>query len=204
MIPETSSVIRKLAPAEISFLTQEMQINSGLWMKHPMKKNALDSGETMVLNWVTKIKGNYQLQWTFKEKFPQTWAMLQEIAGTKQFGKVYWHCLTPGTEAKPHNDGGNPYIADKTSYKRLNIFLDIPDGIKVYLDENLTDPVDNSSLEYTIFDIAATKTHAVTNFTNHHFYAMVIDILNDRVPVYEDLYTLNQHSLKNGWQERLS
>ena len=192
MISDISTVIRKLTEQEIDILQSEMINNDGLWIKHPMNKTALDDGKSIIINWVTRINGNYQLQWTFREKFPGTWKVLESIANGKEFGKVYWHVLPPKIHAKPHTDYKNPYIFDNNVDKRYNIFLDMPDGIELVFDGLKTPIEDTKSLEYTLYDMAANKVHAIYNNTDTHFYAMVIDILNPGVNVYKDLYSLNE------------
>ena len=192
MIPETSSVVRKLMQHEIDELQQELSNNSGLWMQHPMNRTALDDGISIIINWVTKINNHYQLQWTFREKFPNTWKLLESIANGNAFGKIYWHCLPPGINAKPHIDFNNPYIRDGDAYKRYNIFLDIPKGVELLFD-GLKSPISDTRLmEYTLYDMAANKVHAVYNKSDSPLYVMVIDILNPNVVVYNDLYFLNE------------
>ena len=192
MIPDTSSVVRKLTDIEISSLLQELESNAGLWMQHPMNRTALDDGVSIIINWVTLIGDHYQVQWTAKEKFPNTWKILESLAEGKQFGKVYWHRLDPGIDAKPHVDFNNPYIRRGDTYKRYNILLDIPEGVKLVFDGTKEPIQDTKSIEYTVYDMAANKVHAVYNRSDKPFYAMVIDILNPDVQVYNDLYFLNE------------
>lgn len=192
MIPDTSSVVRKLSAEEIKTLQTELESNVGLWMLHPMNKTALDDGLSMIINWVTLIQDHYQIQWTVKEKFPGTWAILESIAEGNQFGKIYWHRLDPGINAKPHIDFNNPYIRRGDTYKRYNIFLDMPENVDLVFDGNKEPIEDTKSLEYTLYDMAANKVHAVYNRSNRPFYAMVIDVLNPGVEVFKDLYFLNE------------
>lgn len=188
MIPDVSSVIRKLTKEEINFIQHEIDVNEGLWMNHPMGKTALDSGKSIIINWVTYIKDSYQLQWTFKEKFPKTWELLESVAEGKQFGKIYWHRLDPGVHAKPHVDVSNPYIWKGDGFKRYNIFLDIPTGVELIFD-GLKEPIiDVSAMEYTLYDMAANQVHSVNNYSDKPFYVMIIDVLNPGVEVYDDLY----------------
>ena len=192
MIPDTSSVVRPLSEVEISSLKKELDNNYGLWMQHPMNRTALDDGLLIIINWVTLIGEYYQLQWSFVEKFPETWKILESIANGSQFGKVYWHRLDPGINAKPHIDFNNPYIRRGDTYKRYNILLDIPEGVELVFD-GLKEPIaDTKSLEYTLYDMAANKIHAVYNKSNKPFYAMVVDVLNPEVKVFNDLYFLNE------------
>jgi hypothetical protein len=190
MIAETTQVIRSLTDEEVFLLRQEITDNHGLWMKHPMNKTALDDGSSIILNWVTKINGNYQLQWTFREKFPKTWKLIESIAEGKELGKVYWHKLPPGIHAKAHSDRRNSYIWDGNCHKRLNFFFDIPDGVEFLFDGDLKNPMPNKQFEYTVTDMAAIKNHAVNNFSNSELLVMIIDILNDGVKVYDDLYRI--------------
>ncbi len=192
MIPDTSSVVRSLTDVEKSILQKELDSNIGLWMQHPMNKTALDDGLSIVINWVTLILDHYQVQWNCIEKFPGTWSILESIAEGKQFGKVYWHRLDPGINAKPHVDFNNPYIRRGDTFKRYNIFLDMPDGVELVFD-GLKEPIaDTKSLEYTLYDMAANKLHAVYNKSDKPFYAMVVDVLNPGVEVFNDLYFLNE------------
>jgi hypothetical protein len=202
MIPQTSSIVRNLTQSEIDTLVSEMNNNAGLWSKHPMHSTALDDGKSIILNWVTRINGNYQLQWTFREHFPNTWKILESIADGRQFGKIYWHLLEPGRQAKPHTDIVNPYIIDGNADKRYNIFLNMPTGIELMFDGLKTPMPNTQSLEYTLFDMAANTVHSVRNPTNENFYAMIIDILNPGVLVYEDLYSINYVNAPGG--KRLS
>jgi hypothetical protein len=192
MIPDTSSVVRPLSEGEISALKKELDNNYGLWMKHPMNQTALNNGVSIIINWVTLIRDCYQLQWTFREKFPETWSILESIADGRQFGKIYWHRLDPGINARPHSDFTNPYIRRGDAYKRYNILLDIPQGVELVFD-GLKEPIaDTKPLEYTLYDMAANKIHAAYNKSNKPFYAMIVDVLTPEVKVYNDLYFLNE------------
>lgn len=192
MITPSSRVVRKLTESEVISLRTELDLNCGLWMKHPMNSTALDDGRSIVINWVTRINQLYQLQWTFREKFPETWSILETIANGKMFGKVYWHRLDAGVDAKPHVDYYNPYIIDGNIYKRYNIFLDIPRGVDLVFDAKSTAISNTKAMEYTLYDMAANKTHAVYNQSSQTLYVMIIDILNPGVKVYDDLYFLNE------------
>ena len=194
MIPKKSAVIRRLTSMEIDILSRELHTNSDHWMNHPMEKTALDDGQSIIINWVTKINGNYQLQWTLKEKFPDTWKILESLCPGHTFGKIYWHCLPPGHIAKPHTDYLNTYIKDGNCFKRYNIFLDIPDNLNLFLDNDLVNPVEHHSYQYTIFDMAAIEKHSAVNNSSTNFYCMIIDILDKHVSVYKDLWSITNLS----------
>lgn len=194
MIPEKSTVVRNLTTKEKISLVTELRNNTGLWMQHPMNKTALDSGTSIILNWVTHINGNYQKQWTLKEFFPETWQILESIAQGKEFGKIYWHKLLPGQSAKPHTDNGNLYIRNGDAFKRYNIFLSVPADVRMYFDGDLTN-LFTLPVAHTLVDQCATKPHAVFNKSNEEIIVMVIDVLNDNIKVYDDMY----HATEVDW-----
>lgn len=183
-----STIIRSLSNHEINDLNREILINDRLWIQHPMEKTYLDIGKTLVINWVTKINNEYQIQWTMKELFPDTWKFVTQLAENKSIGKVYWHRLKPLEQARPHTDNGNPYMSDKKIFKRLNIFLDIPTDVSVFLDGEREIPIDNKSYEFTLVDLSHEKLHSVVNNSNKNVYIMVIDILKEGTEIYTDLY----------------
>lgn len=191
MIPSKSSVIRYLDKTEIFNITSELLI-SDFWQNHPMKNNALHEGKSIIINWVTRINNMYQMQWNLFEHFPETIKTLKSVANDKQFGKIYWHRLQPGEQAKPHTDYRNPYIIDGKAYKRINIFLEIPNKVELYFDGDLDQKLDHSTFEFSIFDMAAIKVHAAKNFSNKNFYCLVCDILETNVDVYSDLYEITE------------
>jgi hypothetical protein len=193
MIPDQSTVIRKLTEDEITILSSELENNLGLYMQHPMSRTAL-RGQSIIVNWVTKIKGHYQLQWTHRERFPESWKIFEKIADGKAIGKVYWHWLPAGGVAGIHHDhtSDNPYIIDGNAFQRLNVFLKIPDGVTMFFDGNFKAPFDTSSLEHTLFNMSAHMAHAVYNNSNQDFHCMVIDILNPGIPIESDLYMLDE------------
>ena len=192
MIPEVSTKVRKLTPAEVNDLHQELDDNSGLWMQHPMNKTVLAEGETIIINWVTKINSYYQLQWTFRKKFPSTWKLIESMANGDEIGKVYWVCVPPGVDVSPHVDSNNPYIRDGNACNRYQIYLDIPKEVDLVFD-GLKTPIDDTSLmENALYDFAANKVHAVYNKSDRPFYALVFDVLNPGVVIYNDLYCINE------------
>jgi len=200
---KNSKVFRKLTDKEKNKLIEERNNNSGLWMRHPMKTSSLDDGKTIPIKWVTRVNLYYQLQWSLEEKFPNTMEILKSLSGDKNFGKIYWHWLEPGIHAKPHCDTGNIYIQDNNTHKRFTAFFDIEDGVEVFLDEDLVNPVDKNILENSFLEIAVTKNHAVNNYSkNKHFYCLIFDILNEGIEIYNDLYCLNTPNTNN-WRERL-
>lgn len=191
MIPNTSSILRKLDVIEIDYLYTERLANAGLWMLHPLEHTVLSTGRSMILNWVTKINGHYQVQWTFREKFPNTWGFIEKVAKGQGIGKAYWHVVPPGAVAKPHVDTKNTYIAAGDVDKRYNLFIDIPKDIDFRLD-GIDKPINYlNDLEYSLLDLAANKVHSVRNNTTEPFYVLVFDTLNPGVAIHKDLYSIN-------------
>jgi hypothetical protein len=191
MIPEYSHVIRNLTDIEISTLTEELQSNSH-WVEHPvypLHKKAFYGGKSLILNWITEVDGQYQLQWTTKELFPNTWKLLEELAGGKPIAKVYWHKIPPGAMALPHSDVRNPYIARDDIFKRYNYYLDIDPAIEFKFDDT-EDIWDNSTFENTLFDVSTIKMHSVVNKSQSTLYALIVDVLNPGVPINYDLFTV--------------
>jgi hypothetical protein len=190
MIPDKSFVVRRLTAQELEDLHEELERNSNFFMKHPMKNTALYEGDSIVINWVTKINGTYQLQWTIKEKFPKTWRLLEEVAQGRALAKVYWHRLNPGTVATPHTDLTNCYIADGDLDHRYNIMLDVPTDL-VYRVDDSNEPLDNEEIANTLYDLSTIKMHSADNNSNEPFYCMIIDVLKPGVAVDQDLYQIN-------------
>lgn len=190
MCPDRSTVVRKLTAHEINDLHEELKLNDNFFMKHPMKNTALHDGDSIVINWVTKINGAYQLQWTIRNKFPKTWAILESVANGRALGKVYWHRLKPGEYAEPHSDITNCYIADGDLDNRYNIFLDVPKDLvyKIDGDDTLIDPEEVTN---TLYDLSTIKMHSAVNNSTEPFVCMIIDVLNPGVPVEADLYQIN-------------
>ena len=191
MIPEKSHVIRKLTKLELSILHKELRANSH-WIEHPVypfTKKAFRGGKTLVLNWVTLLDKKYQLQWTNRELFPMTWKLLEQLADGKELAKVYWHKIPPGGVALPHSDVRNPYIVHNDIFKRYNYYVDIDPAIEFTFDDT-KDVWDNTTFENTLFDISTIKMHSVVNRSNTTLYALIVDVLNPGVPVYDDLFTV--------------
>lgn len=191
MLPEKSHVIRPLTNVELDVLHAELNSNSH-WINHPVyprHRQAFQGGKSLILNWVARVSDRYQLQWTNRELFPNTWNLLEQLADGKQLAKVYWHRIPPGAVALPHSDVRNPYIAHNDIYKRYNYFLDIDPDIEFRFDDS-DDVWDNSTFENTLFDVSTIKIHSVINNSSSTLFALIVDVLNPGVMVYDELLSV--------------
>lgn len=190
MLPNKSHVIRPLVQSELDIFLEELDANSH-WIEHPVypfTRKAFQGGRSLILNWVARIDGKYQLQWTNRELFPKTWQLLEQLADGKELAKVYWHRIPPGAVALPHSDVRNPYIAHNDIYKRYNYYLDIDPAIEFRFDDS--DEVwDNSTFANTLFDVSTIKMHSVKNLSQSTLYALIVDVLNPDVQIHYDLMT---------------
>jgi hypothetical protein len=192
MMPAVSTVVRKIDQKEIEILKTELDQNNSLWATHPISNTALNSGQTMIINWVTKINGKYQLQWTNRTKFPRTWELVASLANGNALGRVYWHSLRPGEKVLPHTDISVPYIRDGNIDHRYNIFFDFPSDLDFFVDGSSQPEKNTQDLEYTLYDSSTDKIHAVKNNNGQGkiFYALVIDILSPGITVAQSLFEL--------------
>ena len=166
-----SILIRKLYPIEITYLKDELEMNSPLWHNHAsdLKLTSLKDGKSIHLQWCNDELQVVTDNWKY---FPKTQQLLKSIVGDNTLGRVYWHRLLPGNKIYPHTDANIPFVKSGELLHRYQIYLDIDKNFRIIFENQL---IDGNIISNSIIDFPLKSTHCYNNNSNSTLYLLVFD-----------------------------
>lgn len=168
-----SQLVAKLTQTEAHCLLSEIDILSKYWRKH-IPPTSLQEGSTIYIQHFDAVTNT-----TNSTKFnecPNTYAILQRIAGNESIKRCYWHKLMPGDKINRHDDTDLPFVMDGKLSHRYQIYLDSDPNFILELDNKI---VPTAQWEYSIIDFALEKTHFYHNKSNKPWMFLVFDTFHN-------------------------
>ena len=166
-----SILIRKLSPIEITYLKDELEMNSPLWHNHANDLNltSLKDGKSIHLQWCNDELKITTDNWKY---FPNTHQLLKSIVGDNNLGRVYWHRLLPGDKINAHTDANIPFVRLGKLLHRYQIYLDIDTDIKIVFNNQF---IDGNRISNSIIDFPLKSMHYYNNISMATLYLLVFD-----------------------------
>lgn len=175
MIPEFSTVVKKLPNTLCDSLLEEI-ISKHRWHRHTYDERfimgPLREGRTKYVYDVS-FDENAEVTFDRTSDYPNLMGIINDCLCDNVLGKIYCHVLHPGQKIYRHSDSKLPFI--NKLFKRYQIYLDIPEGTKIVLDDNVV--MDNAALKNSLLDFNLKKYHYYENNSDQNLYFFVFDIL---------------------------
>jgi hypothetical protein len=170
---EQSQLVAKLTQPDIQYLQSEIDVLSKYWGKHN-SPTALQEGKTIYIQDFNPI-----LKTVKSTKFsecPNTYAILQRIAGNEPIKRCYWHKLMPGEKIYRHDDAKLSFVVDGSLSHRYQIYLDSDPNFVLELDNKV---IPTMPWAYSIIDFALKKPHFYHNKSSKPWIFLVFDTFHN-------------------------
>ena len=166
-----SILIRKLSPIEITYLKDELEMNSTLWHNHAIDLNltSLKDGKSIHLQWCDDELNLVTDNWKY---FPKTQQLLKNIVGDNNLGRVYWHRLLSGDKINAHTDANIPFVKSGKLLHRYQIYLEVDNNIEIVFNKQL---IEVEHITNSVIDFPLKSMHYYINNSNSTLYLLVFD-----------------------------
>lgn len=156
----------------ISFKKEIDTLDSELWSRHVPENfyTALVDGKSIYLSWIKTHRIPVNIP-TYADRCPNIYKFITECVYPLSLGKAFIHRLHPGHTISRHRD--LKIVTQSNLKKRFHVYLQIPAGLQMELDEKIVIEPENYS--NTLVDFSLTRFHSYANYSSKDFVFIVFD-----------------------------
>lgn len=177
-----STITKTISNFEKEILLNELHQDHTWDFHSPGNTGNLVDGRTVYVRFVGSAQTeNLRCKYNLDHKFTNTLNLLTSWFPGHNFGKIYWHRLLPGDKILPHNDSFMGYVKSNKLYGRYQIYLDVPEGLIIKVDNDVT--IKNSDWENKLINFDYTLIHSYENLSASAVYLFVFDILHKGIDI---------------------